>query len=89
MLNVDVKNRQKQFLSTFEGVKYLMNNSDVTHVLKLRADQLVPVEIRDEIIEVYGKSYNECKFMEQPLTFCYINRTISFHIGDFFFAGGV
>jgi hypothetical protein len=89
VLNVDLKNRQKQFLSTFEGVKYLINNSDVTHVLKLRTDQLVPVEILDEIIEVYGKSYAESKFMEQPLTFCYINRTIPFHIGDFFFVGGV
>lgn len=89
VLNIDVKNRQKQFLSTFEGVKYLMNNSDVTHILKLRTDQFVPIEILDEMLEIYGKFCNECKFVEQPLTFSYVNRTIPFHIGDFFFAGGV
>ena len=35
----DFLNRRKQFLSTFEGVKYLKHNSQVTHVLKVRTDQ--------------------------------------------------
>ena len=89
VLGEDIRNRQKQFLSTFEGVKFLKNNSDVTHILKLRTDQFVPIEIIDEIVLIYKKDQYDCKFFSQPLTFCYINRTIPFHIGDFFFAGKV
>lgn len=89
IIGKDNRNRIKQFRSILEGVKFLENNTEVTHVLKIRTDQTVPIDIINEIVEKYSTTRNDTTVFEQPVTFCYVNRSIPFHIGDFYFAGSI
>ena len=87
----DAKNRLKQFQSTYRGVERLGQDEGIGFVLKLRTDQYVPPKSIDFVHAFYetpGIRKSELFMqLEAPLLFSYVNRTIPFHIGDYFFAG--
>ena len=89
ILREDFKNRLKQFRSTYEGVKFLKNNSDAKYILKLRTDMYVSSEILEFIIEFYKEQSCNNEIFSKPILSSYSNRTIPFFFGDYFFAGQI
>ncbi len=92
IIGCDFKNRLKQITSTYEGVKFLEYNSAVSHVLKIRTDQFLDVDVINFMETFYSKSNQQLKIghiFENPLLFPYVSRTIPFHIGDYFFGGQI
>ncbi len=87
IINNDPLNRQKQLLSTLVGASFLKANSRSSWILKIRTDQVVPVQIVDEIHGL--KELPRSNILYYPLIFSYVNRTIPFHIGDYFFGGQI
>jgi hypothetical protein len=91
----DQSNRYKQTLSSFEGVKFIKNNTDATHIIKIRTDQLIDISIIDFIVDFYDSYLSSSAktsfshLLSAPIIFSYINRTYPFHIGDFYFAAQI
>ncbi len=87
----DVDNRRKQFESIYEGAKFLTINSDVTHVIKIRTDQLV----NSSIIQWFLKKYDDTNFEPDVNGLCqknflFFSDMISnepFYAGDFIIGG--
>lgn len=87
----DHDNRIKQFLSTYEGAKFLALNSNATHILKIRTDQLVDPDIvlwLKDFFSVCKRWFNSEKTCQESfLVFSDILHDNPFYIGDFIFAG--
>jgi hypothetical protein len=87
----DPDNRIKQFASTYSGAKYLTLNSKVTHILKIRTDQVVDPKIIEWFNHFFTKHYNsinkELKHQESYLFFSDMMKNNPFYMGDFIFAG--
>jgi hypothetical protein len=89
----DIDNRRKQFISTYEGVKWLANNTDATHVIKIRTDQIVDPFILtwlESFYCKYGSLFDASKTRQKSfLVFSeYIDNSL-FYVGDFIFAGTI
>lgn len=89
----DQDNRRKQFVSVYEGVKYLVNNSDVTHVMKIRTDQVVDSAIIQWMRETYETAkkdlLDENFFQEDRLLFSDMIKKTPFYAGDFIIGGAL
>ena len=87
----DPDNRAKQFTSTYSGAKYLTLNSQVTHILKIRTDQLIDPKIIDWFNYFFSKYDNstseELNYQESFLFFSDMMKNNPFYMGDFIFAG--
>ena len=81
----DNDNRRKQFYSVFQGLKYLKNNSDITHVFKIRTDQLVD----DKIINWFTDEYNNSEKNQEKIFFSELNKDRPFYAGDFIIGGNI
>jgi hypothetical protein len=87
-------NRLKQFISTYAGVNFIKNNfNDVTHVLKIRTDQLIDPNLIKWLTDIYLQQniskelsrYNQ----EDKIIFSDSLISTSFYLGDFIFAGRI
>jgi len=90
----DFDNRRKQFLTIYEGVKFLKNNSNCTHVFKIRTDQIVDVEILNWMHKIYDKNFSRIKFgrfklQKEKLFFSEIISNHNFYAGDFIIGGNI
>ena len=87
----DFDNRRKQFITTLEGCKFLSLNSDATHILKIRTDQLVDPKIIEWLKAFFKNSNNinekNNNFQENFLVFSDSLSNNPFYLGDFIFAG--
>ena len=87
----DHDNRIKQFVSTYEGVKFLAANSNATHILKIRTDQVVdPAIIRwlNDFFMVCAKWFDREKTLQESfIVFSDMRKDNPFYLGDFIFAG--
>lgn len=87
----DFDNRRKQFLTTLEGCKYLHLNTDVTHILKIRTDQLIDPTIIEWLCFFFSNTNpsNRVKrnFQEDYLVFSDMLPDNLFYVGDFIIAG--
>lgn len=78
----DPDNRRKQWLSTLYGVQALAE-AKVTHVLKIRTDQYLPVKLIEWITcKKTSRSLNAGKLLASE----FLNHEL-FYAGDFFMAG--
>jgi len=88
--NRDPDNRKKQFYSTYAGIRFLQMNSNVTHVLKIRTDQLIPLAIIDWLQNVFTNEIMINEFqIDQKIIFSEFIKSESFYVGDFIFAGEI
>ena len=87
-------NRLKQFISSYAGVNFIKKNfNDVTHVLKIRTDQLIDPSIIKWLSDIYLYSntgsdllrYNQ----EDKIIFSDSLISTNFYLGDFIFAGKI
>lgn len=85
----DFLNQKKQFLTTQSGVDWLKSNTNCTHALKIRTDQLVPVELILWLKNFYENSNFHADKQEDFLIFSEALKAESFYAGDFIFAGTV
>ena len=86
----DPDNRKKQFYSTFAGIRFLQMNSDVTHVLKIRTDQLIPVTIIKWLFDIFTDKGLKNDFkIENKIVFSEFIKSEYFYVGDFIFAGEI
>ena len=92
--NNSYDNRLKQFISTYAGVNFIKNNfNGVTHVLKIRTDQLIDPSIIKWLSDIYSHSnaasdlsrYNQ----EDKIIFSDSIISTNFYLGDFIFAGKI
>ena len=84
----DRRNRRRQWLSTYEGVKFVRNNIGSRFVLKLRTDQYVSPESVDFTLGFYEKhAFKNDAFQRHFILACCVHRNIPFHVSDFYFAG--
>ena len=81
----DNDNRRKQFFSVFQGLKYIKNNSDITHVFKIRTDQLVDEKIINWLIDTYNNSEKN----QEKIFFSELNKDRPFYAGDFIIGGHI
>ncbi len=87
----DPDNRKKQFYSTQAGLIYLKKNTKVTHVLKIRTDQLIPLKLIDWLTNLFTVDekmidrYN----VGNKIVFSEFIRSEFFYVGDFIFAGEI
>lgn len=91
VIGFDFLNQRKQFITTQAGIEWLKKNTSCTHVLKIRTDQLVPVELISWLQRFYEKS-QFVKFKGQQENFLIFSeglRSESFYAGDFIFSGTV
>jgi hypothetical protein len=91
VLGFDFLNQRKQFITTQAGVEWLKKNTSCTHVLKIRTDQLIPVELILWLQNFYENS-QFVKFKGQQENFVIFSeglRAESFYAGDFIFAGTI
>jgi hypothetical protein len=81
-------NRLKQFASTLPGVNYLRKNSQATHVLKIRTDQLVnPSVIKwldNFFIDHAAEFIDEETTQKSFLIFSEFRKDTPFYFWDFF-----
>ncbi len=85
----DFLNQRKQFFTTQSGVEWLRKNTDCTHVLKIRTDQLVPPELIPWLQNFYENSNFQARNQEDFLMFSEALKGESFYAGDFMFAGTI
>jgi hypothetical protein len=89
----DPDNRIKQFTSTYSGAKFISLNSKVTHVLKIRTDQIIDPKIIEWLISFFNKNNNLISKdqirQENFLIFSDMLKDDPFYMGDFIFAGTV
>ena len=87
----DIDNRRKQFVTIYEGTKYFLNNTKITHVFKIRTDQLVHVDIIPWILKQYEsgnfKAHENGLKQENYLFFSDMISNESFYAGDFIIGG--
>ena len=87
----DPDNRFKQFLSTFNGAKHLAKDVNITHVLKIRTDQILDpkiIEWLNYFFEKYNNSLSKEKLhMQGYLVFSDMLKDNLLYMGDFIFAG--
>jgi hypothetical protein len=92
-IDCDFDNRRKQFITTLAGCRYLLGNSKVTHVLKIRTDQEVDNKLMDWLITFFSKTnkdYREsASIQEDYLVFSDMLVENPFYLGDFIFAGTI
>ena len=85
----DPDNRIKQFLSTYNGAKFLSLNSGVTHILKIRTDQIIDPKIVNWLDWFFNK--NDCLISDTKqqgfLVFSDMLKNTPYYMGDFIFAG--
>ncbi len=78
----DFDNRRRQFISTFRGIEHL-RFSGVTHAVKIRTDQVLPIRtliwIKDRFKDQEGET--------GPLIMSDFLAHIPFYVGDFVIAG--
>ena len=86
----DPDNRKKQFYSTFAGIRFLQSNSNVTHILKIRTDQLIPITILYWLQNIFTDKelINKLK-IDKKIVFSEFIKSESFYVGDFIFAGEI
>jgi len=89
----DFDNRRKQFFSTYQGVKYLSENTDVTHVIKIRTDQVISPSLAIWVKNFYLKhseNFSDDQINQrQHIIFSeYLDDNL-FYVGDFIFAGSL
>lgn len=87
----DPDNRRKQFISTQAGLRFLQNNTTVSHVLKIRTDQEVPAEIVDWLTRFFNSEASKklnCDSTSK-LIFSEFVQNEKFFVGDFIFAGKI
>ena len=88
----DPDNRIKQFLSTYNGAKFLSLNSSVTHVLKIRTDQIIDPKIinwLDWFFNKYDCLISNTQQQESFLVFSDMLKDTPYYMGDFIFAGKI
>ncbi len=87
----DPDNRRKQFITTLEGCKYLSLNTDITHILKIRTDQIINPSIIEWLNSFFDVSNNKNRvgyeFQQDYLVFSDMLTENPFYMGDFIFAG--
>ena len=87
----DHDNSFKQFLSTYNGAKHLAKDANITHVLKIRTDQIVDpkiIEWLNYFFEKYNNLVSKEKLYKQGyLVFSDMMKDNLFYMGDFIFAG--
>ncbi len=87
----DAMNRLRQWRSTYEGIKFLRANTEVTHILKLRTDMYVAPEIIDFMVDFYARAPGPEGRMRRVCEGCllgsHVHRGVPFGVGDFYFAG--
>lgn len=87
----DIDNRRKQFVSIYEGAKFLLNNTDVTHVIKIRTDQLVNCSIIQWFLQKYDginfEADNKGLSQKHYLFFSDMISSETFYAGDFVIGG--
>lgn len=79
----DYLNQTKQFFSMSVGIEFLLKNSDCSHIIKIRTDQLMPeifIEWLDEFFRKQDDSSKKIVCSEQI-------HDQAFYVGDFVFAG--
>lgn len=79
----DFLNQRKQFLSTFVGASYLNSNTDCTHIIKIRTDQLMPLGLMSWLDDFFLREGAGTKL----IVCSELLRNSPFYVGDFFFAG--
>ena len=85
LLDFDYLNQKKQFLMMFVGASYISRNSNCTHIIKIRTDQLIPVELIDWLDGFFvAESLDEKKIICSEML-----RDQPFYVGDFLFAGSI
>ena len=87
ILGFDFLNQRKQFFSMNAGLEWLRTNSDCTHAIKIRTDQLIPLELIDWTKEFYSASLFSEKYQKDYLIFSEGLKAESFYAGDFIIAG--
>jgi hypothetical protein len=86
----DPDNRKKQFLSTQAGIKYLALNSNVSHVLKIRTDQIVPPIIIEWLTEFFiSQQPTSGSKKHGKIVFSEFIKSEKFFVGDFIFAAEI
>lgn len=91
VIGFDFLNQRKQFITTQTGVEWLRKNTSCTHVLKIRTDQLIPLELISWLQNFYENS-QYLKLKDQQENFIIFSeglRSESFYAGDFIFAGTI
>ena len=84
-LGFDFLNQKKQFFSMSIGANYISCNSNCTHVIKIRTDQLLPVEFIDWL-----DSFFTAETLDTKKIICSeMLRDQVFYVGDFVFAGSI
>jgi len=84
-LGFDYLNQKKQFLSMFVGASYISCNSDCTHIIKIRTDQLFPMDFIDWLNRYFTTETNDTK----KIICSEFLRDQPFYAGDFVFAGTI
>lgn len=86
----DPDNRKKQFVSTQAGIRYLALNSKVSHILKIRTDQIVPPTIIKWLTEFFISEESSCGSKRGgKIIFSEFIKSEKFFVGDFIFAAGI
>lgn len=82
----DFGNQRKQFYSSRVGAQWLNHNTDCTHYLKIRTDQVVPVEIINWLKSIFSKPYLAIANEEHVIVFSDAIKSEFFYVGDFIFS---
>lgn len=80
----DYDNQKKQFTSCMEGLLWLKKNTDVTHVIKIRTDMIVPKELVGWLTSFFNRNENQEKIVVSDIL-----KNETFYMGDFIFAGAI
>jgi hypothetical protein len=84
-IGFDYLNQKKQFFSLFVGASYISCNSDCTHIVKIRTDQLLPEEFIDWLDSFFAAEAPNTKKIICSEMLC----DQAFYVGDFVFAGPI
>ena len=84
-IGFDYLNQKKQFLSMFAGASYISCNSSCTHVIKIRTDQLLPIEFIEWLDTFFTAEATDTK----KIICSEFLRNKPFYVGDFVFAGTI
>lgn len=83
-------NRRRQIRSTVRGLEHLLNETDATHVVRVRSDQIIDVPtiiatVEDQEGDDRPRSVGQIDYVYVPG----ILETVPYSIDDFYFAGRV
>jgi len=79
--------RIRQFITSYEGAKFMKKNFNVTHLLKIRSDQLINSKL---IINwLYKYFENSDRLNSEKIIFSDSLIKTPFYLGDFIFAGKI